>query len=333
MLFSVVIPVFNADKTLERCITSVLCQNFSDYEIILVDDGSTDKSKLICDAYAANNTNIKYLYTKNNGVSAARNFGMKNASGEYIVFLDSDDRYLPDYLGEFSYLIERCPDSNNYWCGYEMCLPDNRVTEYKFNSPERCVVESRNNIMNLYNSLLLNPSWNKVYNRHLIIKNHILFDESLSLGEDLLFNFQYLNYSGTEIVINNQAEYQYIRENRETLNTIYRADLKDCYDTIFDEVGGYIYRWDLASDQVAKYHDMVYNLSISVMYNTFRKNNPLSYWQKIRYNTAVMKSHRFRNAIQKASTGTVNKLYKFGFLYSNYAFIRLLDRIRSLLKK
>lgn len=89
--FSIIIPVYNVEKYLSECIDSVLHQNFSNYEIILVDDGSTDSSGQICDEYAQKYSNIKVIHKENGGLSDARNFGIKEAKGEYLMFLDSDD--------------------------------------------------------------------------------------------------------------------------------------------------------------------------------------------------------------------------------------------------
>lgn len=99
MLFSVVIPVYNVEKYLDQCIQSVLSQDYSDYEIILVDDGSTDSSSLICDNYSKQYKQIKTIHKENGGLSDARNAGIKHAEGDYICFIDSDD-----YWSEFSVL-------------------------------------------------------------------------------------------------------------------------------------------------------------------------------------------------------------------------------------
>ena len=91
MLISVVIPVYNVEKYLEKCIESVLAQTFTDYEIILIDDGSTDKCPIICDNYAGKYDFIKVIHKKNGGAAEARNIGTSCALGEYIIYLDSDD--------------------------------------------------------------------------------------------------------------------------------------------------------------------------------------------------------------------------------------------------
>ena len=90
-LISIIIPIYNSERFIDRCLYSVLNQSFSDFEVILVDDGSTDSSPVLCDAYALKDNRIKVFHRQNGGASAARNFGLSVASGRYISFVDSDD--------------------------------------------------------------------------------------------------------------------------------------------------------------------------------------------------------------------------------------------------
>ena len=96
--YSVIIPVYNAEKTLRRCVDSLLTQQYADAEIILVNDGSTDSGGEICKEYAASNRQVQYIDKANGGVSSARNAGIRRASGRYILFVDSDDSVVPGYF-------------------------------------------------------------------------------------------------------------------------------------------------------------------------------------------------------------------------------------------
>ena len=95
---SVIIPVYNAEKTLHRCIDSILAQTFSDFEVLLIDDGSKDKSGEICDEYARKDSRIKVCHKENGGVSSARNTGLSKAMGEYVIHCDADDFIEPEML-------------------------------------------------------------------------------------------------------------------------------------------------------------------------------------------------------------------------------------------
>ena len=110
-ILSVVIPIYNVEDYLERCIDSVLNQNVDEIEIILVDDGSPDKCPQICDSYATKFSNIKVVHKKNAGLSAARNTGIELATGKYITFLDSDDAWMQNKLSHImQILFEKKPD-------------------------------------------------------------------------------------------------------------------------------------------------------------------------------------------------------------------------------
>ena len=135
ILFSVVMPVFNVEKYVREAIYSVINQNYQNYELILVDDGSTDSSGIICDEYAKNNAKIKTFHKKNGGLSDARNYGIKKSDGRYIVLLDSDDALEKDSL----YNLENIIKENDYpkiICNRRASFVENSLNynecEYKF---------------------------------------------------------------------------------------------------------------------------------------------------------------------------------------------------------
>lgn len=107
-LISLIIPIFNAEKTLQRCLDSVRQQTYSNLEVILIDDGSTDGSRNICMSYTKRDSRLRYLYQPNAGVSAARNLGLDAATGTYVAFLDSDDWLSPDYLARLHTAMSDC---------------------------------------------------------------------------------------------------------------------------------------------------------------------------------------------------------------------------------
>ena len=112
MKISVIVPVYNTAQFLPRCIESILSQSFTDFELLLIDDGSTDGSGKICDAYAEKDNRIRVFHKENGGVSSARNLGLDNARGEWVTFVDSDDYVSP-------VILEKCLESVN---GYDMVV-------------------------------------------------------------------------------------------------------------------------------------------------------------------------------------------------------------------
>lgn len=203
---SVIIPVYNAEEYLDRCMHSVLDQEFTSYEVILVDDGSTDASPLICDRYSSTDPKCITLHQSNKGVSAARNAGLNMAQGEYVMFLDSDDVLLPYALenmldniggedvviGGYASYIENIPNKE---------LKPAATKSYKGNECQNFFQE---NIKR--NCELLDSPWAKLF-RLKAVKN-IRFDEQLNYAEDKLFVFEVLSKC-TSILTVSQAVYGY----------------------------------------------------------------------------------------------------------------------------
>lgn len=189
-MFSIVIPVYNAKASLERCVDSWLCQTRKDLEIILVDDGSSDGSKELCDELAKNHsgTCVRVIHQANSGVSAARNAGIRAAEGEFLLFTDSDDYVEPDYLEKMAVLQENS-DADLVLCGYHHLYDGADIVKVPGETHVSAMAEFQQEFLELYKKSDLNMPWNKLYRKALAG----VFDTSLSLGEDLLFNLEYLS--------------------------------------------------------------------------------------------------------------------------------------------
>ena len=130
LLISVVIPLYNKEKTIKKTLNSILLQSYSNYEIVIVDDGSTDDSYSIVSNYVESNIEkqrIRLLHQENGGPSKARNTGAKHAQGEWIVFLDADDELLPDALNTFVSIIRKHPDYDIIDCNKYICYGIERL--------------------------------------------------------------------------------------------------------------------------------------------------------------------------------------------------------------
>ncbi len=206
-MISVIIPVYNAEKFLKRCIDSILHQKFQDYEIILINDGSTDASRDICTAYAQAHDNISFIDKPNEGVSSARNCGIKQAKGEYIAFVDSDDYVSPDYL---SNLI----NANQ---AYEVDLVQGGFRKVNAESHDieivKCV-ESEQVFFSkgLYFKFLRGFVISKLFKKEIIQKHNIHFDTRITLAEDLCFVLEYCRYVKGIVFIPTADYFYYINE-------------------------------------------------------------------------------------------------------------------------
>jgi len=187
--YSVIIPVYNAEKTLGRCVDSILEQNCSDAEVILVNDGSRDDSGAICEKYAAEYQNVRYIPQANGGVSAARNTGLDAAQGEYILFVDSDDYVSPTFFSLVREALDAHPADLLHFS--HASFQGEKVTEHRLTSREYTGAEMERALQQAICDKTLNAPWAKVYRRDLIAENHIRFPLGISIAEDRLFNMEY----------------------------------------------------------------------------------------------------------------------------------------------
>lgn len=187
---SIIIPVYQVEKYLSECIESVLSQNYKYIEIILIDDGSTDHSSTICDYYAKNYPNIKVIHKKNGGQSSARNVGMEIASGDYLMFLDSDDMLSePSVL---CHMVKRIIKNNADILVGNFCLYHDqkagKVKHHHLKSGSYVhTFEFRFNAFYRFGHLAY--LWGKLYRKEFLKQNHIIF-KSYPLAEDKLFNLE-----------------------------------------------------------------------------------------------------------------------------------------------
>lgn len=217
-MISIIVPVYNAEKYLEECLASIARQAFLDFECILIDDGSEDKSGSICDTWSLKDKRFHVVHQENSGVSSARNKGIEIAKGEYIAFVDSDDWLESDYLQT---LYNRIDSDKSDLSILGICrdFPQGNSKRYSYKScsfPLDC--EHVEEFVGLVDSLILYSPYVKLYCKDIIRNNSISFDESVSYGEDLLFNFQYLRHV-RNITCSDAVLYHYRCYESNTLST------------------------------------------------------------------------------------------------------------------
>lgn len=185
---SVIVPVYNTEEYLPRCIDSILAQTFTDFELILINDGSTDNSGEICDEYAAKDKRIIVIHKENGGVCSARNKGIEIAQGEWIAFVDSDDIISPTYLSDFP----KNKENDMELCGIVSFNGESFVSS----QPE--VNYTGEDLVQYYEELFsyrANTSpWAKIIKREILQKYQIKFDINITLTEDTVFILALLNY-------------------------------------------------------------------------------------------------------------------------------------------
>lgn len=321
---SIIVPVYNVEKYLRKCIESIQKQTFYNIEIILVDDGSTDNSSKICDDFANRDKRIKVFHLENGGVSRARNYGMDKAIGKYIMFCDSDD-YVDEKWCEILYkYIEKYPSS---WinCGMKVI---NLFDSCEFNA----IYDFKKNVsfidkMEYYKLLkcgIAPYSGNKIFSKEKLKNNNIKFDENRSLGEDVIFTIEYLKLCDNILCINEYL-YYYIRYGENTLTTKY---VWNEFDTVADL---YKYRKDFISEEDKQefYSQYTYTF-LKALNNTFDKRNNQSLFQKLKYNNKCINNEEFIECINNVVNHNESKIYINLLKSKNYYLVYLVQKICSI---
>ncbi len=219
-MISIVVPVYKSERTLHRCVDSILRQTYRDIEVLLVVDGSPDRSSEICEEYAAQDRRVRVLYRHNEGVSQARNRGIENASGEYLLFVDSDDYIEANTCARMLKLREES-DADLVIAGFHHWYVGRDVRKRPREEGVYTKEEFAGVFLDLYEDGFLNMPWNKLFCRKLIREG---FPHDLNLGEDLLFNLSYIREAG-RICVTREMFCNYIQaEDKQTLSTKRRPD-------------------------------------------------------------------------------------------------------------
>ena len=197
--FSIIIPIYNGEKFIDRCLQSISAQTYKDFEVVLIDDGSQDTSLEKCSRWAAQDTRIKVFPKANGGVSSARNLGLSKAINEWVCFVDVDDELCPDYLESFFDGIA-CYNADMYICGFKVVHHKNQVI-YEIGSS----VYKSSQFLDLYTEYQpqgkFGIPWNKCFRKKIVDQHHLHFDIKTKRAEDELFNLQFLKYAQSVVCL------------------------------------------------------------------------------------------------------------------------------------
>jgi glycosyltransferase involved in cell wall biosynthesis len=322
---SIIVPVYNVEKYIHRCIDSILAQTFSDFELILINDGSTDKSGSICDNYAKEDSRIKVIHIKNGGVSKARNKGITIAKGDYLMFCDSDD------------FVER------HWCsllykaisqgGNVLPVSGVRVVNNirKQNSetikafPQRMSIK-KGKYFETYKQGLSGGLWCKIYDRRVIIENGLYFDDSVNRGEDLLFNLSYISHMDSFVTIPS-ITYNYVHSNENSLMNRYRKDLYDVTVMVYYAWKDYFKQHNVGRNQIEEFTTFYYLNFLNVFKNTFDERNTDNLLTKLMYNNYILNSKEFRECIELADTSKEDSRYIKLLKTNNYFLVWCAEQV------
>lgn len=245
-LISIIIPVYNSEKHLKKCLDSIINQNYKNIEIIIIDDGSVDNSYIICDNYKKKDKRIKIIKTKNNGVSTARNIGIQNANGIYLTFIDSDDYIDSDYID----ILYKTISKYNVNCVVSsLTIKNNTYFVEEMNS--------NNAIINMMKSKKIDSSACGKMIRTDIAKD-IMFDTKLIIAEDMKFYYD-LFKSSKNIFYMDYCGYHYIKYDNSAINSISSKKVENL--NLFENM--------LKSEKNRKINDAILSKYLSTTFHFF----------------------------------------------------------------
>ena len=205
-MISIVVPVYKVEQYLSQCIESIIGQKFTDWELLLVDDGSPDKSGTICDKYVEKDKRIHVIHKENGGVSSARNLGIKEAKGEWIIFVDADDYIGENYISGLSKPILE---------GYQVDFIHGGCTNYEKGQItsvnqeyDYYVGNDKEKLFSLFRGLVVS----KLFKTDILKKYNLLFDEGMKIAEDMAFTMDYLHFVESYAFVP-EKNYYYRRDN------------------------------------------------------------------------------------------------------------------------
>lgn len=315
-LVSIIIPVYNAEQHIAKCLKSILRQTYKNIELIIVNDGSTDNSLEICHNFQKKDNRIKIITIENSGPSKARNIGLKTSAGSYIQFVDADD-YVEDTITQR--LVASMMD--NYQlviCGYNIIFNNKKIVniledaEYKLN-------EFLDIFCDLYKKNQFQYLWNKIYSASIIKSYNISFNEETKRGEDALFNIDYLEKCSVILIIN-EPLYNYVHYNSLSLTRNYNKSLFIDQKRVFLRIINLFVKHSKYINNEEKINKIFINKMVSCFDNLYAKSNKLSSCDRLQEITIMISDKSIVNA---------SKYYKgkgFKWLLLKYMMIYNLPR-------
>lgn len=322
MTLSVIVPVYKAEKYLKRSVDSILCQTYSDLEVILVDDGSPDNCPQICDAYQKQDTRVVVLHQKNAGVSAARNAGLDRASGEYITFVDSDDYIEPNMYASMMKTVQE------YNCDVVLCDCVKEFSDHKelYTHDIRPGFYDKHQLQKEYYPHLLimeNVEYPAtISNWLLVFKNdkkfsNVRYIEGVRYSEDFLFGAQLMRQANSFFYMKGSAFYHY-RMNPSSATHTFDPNKWDNYCHLYREI--YNVFWN---DDAFDFHHQVDLCLLFFLYNTLgdlRGTDSLSKSEKATKIRNILSDRQVRQMFKRISVWRLSiswklKLITFGYKY------------------
>ena len=326
--YSVIIPVYNVEKYIDRCLKSILSQNYDDLEIIVIDNGSTDRSGSICDSYANEYANISVYHIENHGVGPARNFGLSKAKGEFICFVDADDYLVGNLFSD----VENQLDSQldllvfSYYNSIEKNLSEiDRSAKILPTEGKK----DKSDFIALFQELCLTDMmytvWNKIYRREFLEEHQIVF-ESYELGEDVRFNLNVYQHVNAVLLVKS-CYYVYISGRVDSAMGQYNPNRMNYQLEELGKVDQLMTSWNIHDEQFVD--QIKSRILMSNIQNISAQKIPLPL--KRQYVEELCKNKEMVILTHK-NTPFINLIVRFLLNYRMYRTVIFLKKIQILIK-
>lgn len=333
-MVSVIIPIYNAEPYLRRCLDSVLSSTYREFELILVNDGSTDSSPAICEGYAARDSRVTLISQENRGASAARNRGLEVCRGEWVVFVDADDLISPDFLGLVA--REEYQDQDLLLFDFarteEELIAPHPAPETRRFGPEdvpellRCLL-GRRQLAEDGNLNLLSPC-GKAYRRALLMQHAIRFDTGLPYGEDQVFNAEYLTRTVLCAYLPVPVYYYNIRSSSSSHR--FNPRLPDALTALLDKIQAILEAGHLFSAVEKEfYFNALQNLSYILVWSVFSPDSTNSPHKRIQL-CRMLRENKFCDkamAYRRTCDDWSSRIFLYLFYLRWYHMVGLLARL------
>lgn len=348
---SIIVPVYNMERYLKRCLNSLLAQTLSDIEIIAVNDGSTDGTENILQEYLQKNSRIKVISQKNSGVSSARNEGIKAAQGDFIGFVDPDD-WVNEKMYETMYTEAVEGKTDIVMCSY--------VREFGSHSKEKVfdldtIRYEENEVRGMMRRLVgplgeetANPElldawgtvWSKLYRADLIRENVLQFVDLKEIGtnEDTLFNIQAFYYAASFHFLN-KPFYHYWRENTESITTGYKSHLLEQWFTLYKRIEEFLGSKNMEDEYFMALNNRICLNVLGFGLNTISAGNPLPERMKIKSIKSFLEHERIKQSFHTFELTHFPMNWKVFFLFAKvhsatglYCMLAVIEILRKRLR-
>lgn len=324
-LISIIVPMFNCEKKIERCVVSLMNQTLKNIEILLINDGSNDKTQQILSELKKKDNRIRVINKVNTGVSDTRNVGIKNSKGTYIGFVDIDD-YVNKTMFERLYeaisldnidlsICRYTKVNNNQEC--EELWDDKLLTgNIKKNFTLAMIASGSEEEFNNDN-VIMGSVWRCLYRKSIIEENNILFREKISYAEDLIFNIEYMCKSNLMNIVNESLYFYEI--STDSLSTKYRSDLFHTGKLLIEEITKLSSYTDLQTQEFIKHRlkFAYFKYAITAIRN-LSEGLELSKYKEYKNIKKIIKDDKIEDSIKNINIKKLNNKYKFFYIMFKY---------------